>query len=249
MKSITPRLHPRLAAIEPELIIFDKDGTLINFHTMWGKWIRVLARRLEAATYQPIAATLFEAMGFDPKTGHIEPDGKLAVTPMTDLQILIQQVLKQANLSDKVIDVAMITAWCNPDEVAQPESLTDLSLLFGTLQHYGLKIAIATSDDHAPTQTMIDQWQLTPLVDMIIGADDGLPIKPAPDVVNHICQTLNISPHKTIMVGDNVVDLQMGRAAKVDLTVGVLTGVSPEADLHRWADLILPTIQAIIQPV
>ena len=47
-------------------IIFDKDGTLIDFNAMWGDWITDLARHLEAAAYISIAPQLFRAVGFDP---------------------------------------------------------------------------------------------------------------------------------------------------------------------------------------
>ena len=33
-----------------DLLIFDKDGTLIEFHLMWGGWVDRLASRLAAAT-------------------------------------------------------------------------------------------------------------------------------------------------------------------------------------------------------
>jgi hypothetical protein len=32
-----------------ELVVFDKDDTLIDFNAMWGDWITDLARHLEAA--------------------------------------------------------------------------------------------------------------------------------------------------------------------------------------------------------
>ena len=36
-------LHPGLDAID--LVVFDKDGTLISFEAMWGGWARRLAAR------------------------------------------------------------------------------------------------------------------------------------------------------------------------------------------------------------
>lgn len=247
MQSKIPRLHPQVASIEPALIVFDKDGTLIDFKAMWGNWLIALAQRLEVATELSIAPQLFKAMNFDVESAHIAPKGELAVTPMAGLRTLTLRVLSESGLSDEVIQGVMTTAWDSPNPVSEAQPLADLSYLFSTLRVHGLKIAIATSDDHAPTETMLSEWGLFPFTDVILGADDGLPIKPAPDMVLYICDTLKIPPDKTVMVGDNMADLQMGRAAGVGLTIGVLSGVSTAADLTGDADIVLPSIKDLIQ--
>lgn len=247
MQSKIPPLHPKLANIEPALIIFDKDGTLIDFNALWGGWVIALAKRLEEAAGLSIAPQLFEAMDYDAESGHIVPEGKLAVTPMTGLRDLTYQVLQEASLSETMISEIMAKVWHSPNPLTESQPLTDLSFLFGCLRAHGLKIAVATSDDHAPTEALVIEWGLSPLVDAIAGADDGMAIKPAPDMVLYICDTLKISPDKTVMVGDNVADLQMGRAAGVGLTVGVLSGVSTATDLTGEADMVLSSIKELIK--
>src|SRR5690349_3074555 len=92
--------HPRIAAFlsggerSAGLIIFGKDGTLIDFDAMWGGWITDLARRLEAAAYVRVAPQLFQAVGFDPATGAIAPTGPLAVATMAELRDLGAEVMR-----------------------------------------------------------------------------------------------------------------------------------------------------------
>ena len=74
-------------------------------------------------------------------------------------------------------------------------------------------MAVATSDDRAPTEATLAGLDLAALVDAIVCADDGLPIKPAPDAFLHVCGLLGVAPERTAMVGDSVMDLQMARAA------------------------------------
>ncbi len=240
-------LHSKVAKFAPELIIFDKDGTLIDFHAMWGGWIAELARRLETAANQPIAAALFKAMDFDPITGHIVPGGHLADLPMADLRRLTIDTLQAAGLSPQIIDTAMTSAWHIPDPVTLAQPLTNIPTLFSTIRAHGAKIAIATSDDRAPTETLLAAWDVTRLVDALVCADDGLPIKPAPDMILAICDRLNISPAKCIMIGDNPADLQMGRAAGVGLTIGVLSGISTIADLEANADMLLASVEELVE--
>src|SRR5438045_5250417 len=79
-----PRLHPALDGIA--LVVFDKDGTLIEFDAMWAPWARQLAAALEHATGRRVARPLFELMGFDPETGRTTAGGGLSGTPMTVLR-------------------------------------------------------------------------------------------------------------------------------------------------------------------
>ena len=57
--------------MDPSLVIFDKDGTLIDFQLMWGSWIESLAWRIEMEagddrdTSISLRELLFESLGYD----------------------------------------------------------------------------------------------------------------------------------------------------------------------------------------
>jgi HAD superfamily hydrolase (TIGR01549 family) len=247
-RASTPRLSPQLAAFAPALVIFDKDGTLIDFHAMWGGWLTELARRLETATGMPIADKLFKAMGFEASAGQIKPAGQLAITPMAGLRKLTLELLRGVGLSPQAAETAMAAAWHLSDPVALAQPLTDLKDLFSTLRAYGTRVAIATSDDRTATETMLAALNLAPLVDALVCADDGVPIKPAPDMVLSICGQLDIPPARTVVVGDNPDDLRMGHAAGAGLVIGVLSGVSSADNLALEADILLPNVEKLLQP-
>merc|ERR1719333_1108374 len=57
------------AAFRPDLVIFDKDGTLVCFHTMWNSWVEELARRMVAEVRQDtVAGELYDMLGYDGAT-------------------------------------------------------------------------------------------------------------------------------------------------------------------------------------
>jgi phosphoglycolate phosphatase-like HAD superfamily hydrolase len=230
------------------LIIFDKDGTLIDFHAMWGHWAGGLAERLEQISGRPLAAQLFKIFDFDPAAGRIAPEGHLALTPVAGLHALVIQLLRNNGLSAAKAEQLLAQAWYRPDPVALARPLADLPYLFNTLRAHGCKIAIATSDDRSLTETTIDKLGLAPLVDDLACADDGLPIKPEPDMILSLCRSLAIPPAKTAMVGDNLVDLEMGRNAAAGLVIGVLSGLASAQTLAPHADLLLPTVAALTLP-
>jgi phosphoglycolate phosphatase-like HAD superfamily hydrolase len=227
-------------------IIFDKDGTLIDFDAMWAGWIVDLARHLEAAAYISIAPQLFQAVGFDPSSGAIDPSGPLAIATMDELRALVGEVLRAAGLTPASVAAAIKVGWVIPDPVALARPLADLAALFGALRARGLRIAVATSDNHAPTVATLAALGVAELVDAVVGADDGVPIKPAPDMIFKVCNELGIEPAQTIMVGDSPDDLRMGRAAGAGLVVGVLSGLSSAELLGPLADVLLPSVAGLM---
>ena len=238
------RIGPREFA--PHLIIFDKDGTLIDFHEMWATWLTQLAQQLEEAAGVPLAAALQRAMDFDPESRRVEPRGRLALLPMAELRRLTASVLRESGVAPAAAEEILAAHWRPPDPIALAKPVAELAPLFGALRARGIAIAIATSDDRAPTEMLLRGLGLTSYVSAIICADDGLPIKPAADMILHLCRVLAVAPGEVMMAGDSVDDLRMGRAAGVGLTVGVLSGLSSAELLQPLADVVIPSVGALL---
>lgn len=225
-----------------DLVVFDKDGTLIEFEAMWAGWSLDLAARLERAAGIPVREALFAMLGFDPASGRVLPGGGLAATPMARLRDLAGDVLVASGLDRPAAGVALDEAWHAPDPVALAHPLVNLGRLFAHLRGRGLRIAVATSDDRDPTERTLAALGLTGLIDAVVCADDGVAVKPAPDMVVRLCSQLGIEPARTAVVGDAAADLEMGRRAGAGLVVGVLTGVGRAADLSPLADRVLASV-------
>jgi phosphoglycolate phosphatase-like HAD superfamily hydrolase len=228
-----------------DLVVFDKDGTLIEFHAMWGAWAVELADGLARTAGPAIRDPLYGLLGFDPVGARVTAGGRLAATPMARIRDDVDGLLAQAGLGTDARAEAMADAWHAPDPVALARPITDLAALFAGLRTSGRTIAVATSDDRDPTIRTLDALGLRAFVAAIACADDGLAVKPAPDAVTHICASVGIAPERTAMVGDSVADLAMGAAAGVALCYGVLTGVATEDELAPFADAVLSSVAAL----
>jgi phosphoglycolate phosphatase-like HAD superfamily hydrolase len=229
-----------------ELVVFDKDGTLIDFHAMWGGWVRSLATDLERATGLDLRGALFEVLGADPTSGLVRPRGVLAATPMARIREIVVDTLVEQGLDRPRAEDAVSQAWHPPDPVELAHPLADLPRLFATLETLGIRTAIATTDDRGPTERTLAALGIAGDVAMLACADDGIRPKPAPDPVLRICERLGIGPERTAVVGDSPADLEMGHAAGVRLLVGVLTGVGDRAALSGRADLLLGSIEDLV---
>jgi phosphoglycolate phosphatase-like HAD superfamily hydrolase len=235
-----PRSVDLLAGIE--LIVFDKDGTLIEFDLMWGGWVDDIARRLEESTGLPLRDGLYAMLGVDPATGLVLWHGLMAATPMARIREAIEAYVAAAGAAEDAARAAVEAAWYAPDPVGLARPITDLPGLLARLRERVPRFAVATSDDRAPTERTLESLGIADEMAALACADDGFPNKPAPDPVLRICERLGVEPARTAVVGDSPADLRMGRAAGARRVIAVLTGVGDEATLAPLSDIVLASI-------
>lgn len=235
----------RLRNFKAQGIIFDKDGTLIDFDVMWGGWVLYLAEQLNHVSGLPVREPLCTAMGYDDANKKVLAHGKLAYAPMFELYQLTVEVMRSFGLNEKQAEQTVREGWCIPDPVMLAKPLTDTRELFGKLNQLGVQLAIATTDDRGPTQAMIEAFDVEEYLTAMVCADDGIPAKPAPDMALALCKQMKLHPSKVMVIGDTTADLKMARAAGAGLVVGVLSGASASSDLIPYADVLLDSVDEL----
>jgi phosphoglycolate phosphatase-like HAD superfamily hydrolase len=233
---------------EPRLVVFDKDGTLIDFHAMWATWIEALANHLENASGHSCADLVYQAVRYDRLRRRALPGGPLAIMPMRDLRDLVASAIAAAGVEPEAAKQLVDAHWFTPDPVASATPLTDLARLFAHLKDCGIEIGIATSDDRSPTEATLAAFRVDSFVCECACADDAIKPKPAADMVLAICQRVGVLPAQTLVVGDSAAVLQMAMAAQVGLRVGVLSGVSSFTELSPYADCIIDSVAHLVSP-
>ena len=234
-----------LKHFKAQAIIFDKDGTLIDFDAMWGGWVVYLAEQLHLVSGLNVREPLCLAMGYDDDHKKVLAHGKLAATPMSQLYRLTVEVMQSLGLSEAAAEKAVEAGWCIPDPVILAKQFTDTRALFGQLHSKGIMIGIATTDDRSPTQAMIEAFDIEEYISTMVCADDGIKAKPAPDMVLTICERMKIDPARVMVVGDTTADLKMARSAGAGMVVGVLSGVSSARDLVEFADVLIESVDEL----
>jgi phosphoglycolate phosphatase-like HAD superfamily hydrolase len=164
---------------------------------------------------------------------------------MARLRERTHDVLVAEGLDEAGAERALDAAWHAPDPVALARPIGDLPGLFGWLHDGGRRVAVATTDDRDPTERTLASLGLTGLIDATVCADDGVPAKPAPDMVLRLCATLGVAPARTAVVGDSPADMRMARDSGARLTIGVLTGVGGRGDLEPLADMVIPSVEQL----
>ena len=238
--------------IDPRLIVFDKDGTLIAFDPLWRARFARLMEALETLT--PLGGdtrlALAATLGYDLETGEWDPRGPLTVASNTEVALLMASQLYRCQ--DMTWDEALAMI-AEAEEVghAQP-SLIDLVQPIGdvhaTLQRLrdqGLVLALATTDDRESTEIALGKLGVSHLFAAVVCGDEGIPLKPAPDMAQEICRRLGIASGDATMVGDAIVDMTMARRAGLAHAVAVTSGPLSREALAPHADMVIPDIHAI----
>jgi HAD superfamily hydrolase (TIGR01549 family) len=93
--------------------------------------------------------------------------------------------------------------------------------------------ATATTKGTPTTKAVLQQFGLIQYFDHVQGTD-GIPCKPAPDVLLAALNGLDGAPAECLMVGDSSADMEAGRRAGVKICA-VRYGYGKQEDLARWA--------------
>jgi phosphoglycolate phosphatase len=223
-------------------ILFDKDGTVIDY---WRTWVPI---NRQAALYAArgdtaLADELLRRGGHDPATDHVTPGSPLAAGDFLDIAQAFAAHPQVAAAGQLVAGIERI--FCAGG--AQHSVLIDgARATLAELKRRGFGIGLATNDSAGGLQASLGEHDILELFDFAVGCDSGLGSKPDPRMVLGFCQALGLSAGEVAVVGDAVHDLAMGRAGGVGLNVGVLSGTSQREDLEDYADLILPSINDLL---
>jgi phosphoglycolate phosphatase len=202
---------------------------------------------LETATGIALARQLYAAMGYDEQKHTVVAGSPLAIHSMAELYQLCGKVAVAAGASPKQALQAVNEAWFVPDPVTMARPLADLLAVFSALRDQEIMTAVATSDDRKSTLATLDALGIAALVNRVVTADVGLPNKPAPDMLLHVCNELGVFPANSVMVGDSLADMQAAQNARFGLRVAVLSGVSKRQQFDGAADAIVENVGMLIK--
>jgi phosphoglycolate phosphatase len=243
---------------DADLVIFDKDGTLIDFAELWAHYttsaVEALMGAIEipgakAETHAQLRADLYAILGYDPSSRRFDTQSPVVTAPLPTLYTLAAGVLYRHGWgwldAELQVQRAMIPTMNEPLRREMVHATAPLPALFGALRDAGVQIAVITSDDRTPTLAALTWLDVAQEVAFVACADDGYPYKPAPEAIWVACQTLGVDLTRTVMVGDSTTDMLMGQRAGVGLRVAVLTGMMAATVLAPLADVVLPSIGEI----
>jgi phosphoglycolate phosphatase len=235
---------------DTELVIFDKDGTLLDFRGTWIGIIKEFFFTLEK--FMPVTPILKQrietALGIFVDEDKIDGKGALAMGTFTECNTLLTYSVYREGIrwdiaKNIVEDVGrqVFSSEVRKKHVRPAQGAIEL---LKNLQSRGIHSAVATNDKESDALIDVEYIGALPYIDLVIGADSVVNSKPAPDMVEKICSSLRKDSGKSVLIGDTVMDALLGKNSGVMLTVGV-SGIVPEKELAEHMNVVISSLDEI----
>ncbi|MCK5273942.1 MAG: HAD family hydrolase [Alphaproteobacteria bacterium] len=222
-------------------ILFDKDGTLLDFFETWAPAYRAAVEVAADIAGDPaMADRMLRATGFEPESGIFDPESLLAggtTAQICDAWADEAGIVERGRFSHLVHEAMDDYAARYPVPIAE-----GLDVLFERLAGRGYALGIATMDSEVVAQVTAETLGLSRWLTFLAGYNSGHGVKPEPGMVLGFCAAAGLTPAEVLVIGDTDRDINMARNAGAGLVVGVLTGASPAERLVPIADRVLESV-------
>lgn len=205
-------------------VVFDLDGTLLDVREAFFWQFEELSRLYDGA---PVAR-----------------DAIVAAAHGTTEEI-VRKLVRNVDVPFEEI--------CKHHELLRLESIERLFKLYQgvdellpILKRMDVRVAALTAGNHLSTHAL-KHMGIHHHFDMIVDATRVKKPKPDPEGLHLILRELQVSAHETVMVGDSVVDILVGKNAGVYKTIGVSHGFgSIQALRDAGADHIIHDVPTLL---
>jgi phosphoglycolate phosphatase len=221
-------------------ILFDKDGTLIDFDATWGPAAYEVMRTLAQGDAAKLDA-LMEVSHYVEAERRFEPSSPLIAGSSASYGPLWAAALGRppgSDLYDEMDDLFRFWGLETLAPIGEPAAIAS------DLKARGLKLGIATNDAERSARAQATALGLDPYLDYVAGYDSGYGGKPHPGMVLAFAEACACRPDEVAVIGDSLHDLHAARAAGA-AGFAVLTGptrAAARAELEPHADRVIDSI-------
>jgi phosphoglycolate phosphatase len=217
-------------------ILFDKDGTLVDFQRSFGPAVHEVMQHLaggDRAAYHRLVAV----SRFVETDRHFLPDSPLIAEPTSVYGALWAAALGRPANAAFFAEIDRLLCDATTRHLA---AIGDPRALLTSLAADGYCLGVITNDAEITARAHLRKLGLDGILAFVAGYDSGFGAKPDPGPVLAFVRAVGVPVSETAVVGDSVLDLTAARAAGA-IAIGVLTGPAPSAVLAPYADVLLAT--------
>lgn len=222
-------------------ILFDKDGTLLDFDATWPPAYRAVADDLAELAGEPGLAGRLMRLGGYGDDGALDPTSVFACGSTAEI---VEFCAAQPELAGFDDIAGRIDRRFTEFGARGPLIIDHLA---DVLESLGARAAlgIATNDSAASAEAWVAHHGFGHLFRFVSGADSGYGAKPDPAVFKAFCAQTGLAAGEVCMVGDTIKDAELARNAGAGLSVIVESGVPAGAALAALADVVIGSVAAL----
>ncbi len=222
-------------------ILFDKDGTLVDFQRTWGPAVHSVMQDLAAgrrSTYERLAAV----SGFVVSEQRFLPDSLLIAHPIGVWGPLWAQAVGREADPDFLAEIDRQLCDATTSHLVP---IGEPGKLMAILADRGYRLGMISNDAEMTARAHARKLGVDRILQFVAGYDSGFGSKPEPGQILAFAKAENVITSQIAVVGDTVLDLVAAHAAGA-MAIGVLTGPAPAETLLPEADAILASAEELL---
>lgn len=226
-----------------QTIFFDKDGTLIDFSSIWIPWAKDIYRYLlsKGADCNLCYEQLMAALGVG-EAEQVDLKGPLAIGTMVESQYIVACKLYEGGMpwNVAIIHAKESIEYANKlqNDSASIQPIDGIDECLATLKQHDISLGVLTADDTDKAWHHLKKIGVAHYFDFVIGSDQVANGKPYPDMAMLAKERYGVTLSEAMMIGDTNADMQLGKNARMKLSVGIVPSSQEDAHLED-ADYII----------
>lgn len=236
-----------IEVMETKIVIFDKDGTLLDFDSFW---VAITERAIEDMLVQINCPNLtgeefLSALGVH--DGTVDIDGELCGGSYSTMGEVLYRVLKEHGSSIEREELFDIAVRCFSEAMEVGAVVPDCADIRGVLQDLvdaGIKIILVTNDNLSGASLCLQKLGIYDVFDDIYVDDGEHPPKPDPYYADEICKKYGVDRGSVVMVGDTDVDMRFAKNAGIR-AVGIAKNERNKSILMQYTDTVIHDISML----
>ena len=233
-------------------ILFDKDGTLIDFKSVWIPMALELTGKLLSGYGLALEykEALLGRIGMF-TDGKLAPGSIYASGTMKEVAEALYIYMGQQEVHLPAFEYFVKSIGSEVDNyMALHKSIIrpigNVACTLGVLREKGLTLGVSTSDSEKNTRICLEETGLIKYFSYIGCPDGRKKPKPSGDILMEFSLRYGISPQEVAIVGDTPTDIAFARLNGAGLAIGVLSGAGDENSLSD-AHLVLHDVNRLTE--
>ena len=231
-----------------DAIIFDKDGTLIDFDAFWVSVSRAAIDEVTGIFGMDKGLNSVILAAFGIRDGITDPDGVLCKGTYEQMGEIVYNIFSSNGCKadrEEVINSVTEAYNKNSSKGEVKPTCERLRSTLTELKARGKRLAVVTTDNEVITKKCLDALEITELFDTIYTDDGKTPTKPDPFCALDFCRRTGISKDGLLMVGDTLTDIRFARNAGISV-IGLARNEKGRALLLPEADAVISEISGLL---
>lgn len=231
-------------------VIFDKDGTLMDFDAFWiSVTENALKEVFEKFDYTYNENDFIEILSrLGVIDGETDIDGILCKGTYEEIAEIVYEHLQNNGCDESFDEVkqTVFNAYNNNSASGEIKPTCDnIREVLVKLKNSGKSLCVITTDNKQITELCLEKLNIFELFDYIYTDDGVIAPKPNPECIDKYCRETGVLRSEIVMVGDTMTDVKFAKNAGISvICVGNENNRQKLADA---ADAVIPNISYIFE--